>query len=280
MPFVGESAGRWRPSTTVDLRQLPERRRMTVEFEVLERFGYTSRAPDGRDAGGPTWSSASVQHVVPAGFVTDLASVPAVLWGVVASYGRQTLPAVLHDVLYRAARGSGRPTRARRLRREADLLFRATLRETGAGPVRRWLMWAAVRTFGSPLVAVPFVVLALVVLAVALVGVSGRLTEPGVGWAALVVAGAGLLVALVVAGVEEGPGGGTRWRPDATAGLAGAALLTLVATPPVLVVIVVTAVVRGVVELGERPVLESDDGSVPAAARITWSSAVRRSPME
>ncbi len=226
MPFVREVEGQWRPCATVDLRQLPERRTLTTTFEVLDEFGYTGRPPDGRDARGPVWSPAAVEHVVPAGFVTDLASVPALLWGVIASYGRQTLPAVLHDVLYDAARRAGTMRTGRRLRREADVLFRATLRENGAGPVRQWLMWAAVRTFGSPLVVVPLIALAVALLVLGAVAWAG--------WYAVVpVAGAAAMVAGGDArgGRHDERGGGRPWQerlpsarvPQSRAGVRGRA---------------------------------------------------------
>lgn len=277
MPFVREREGRWRRCPTVDLRQLAGDGR--TRFEVLEEFGYTRLPPDGRDATGPTWSRAAVEHVVPAGFVTDLASVPSVLWGVIASYGRQTLPAVLHDTLYAAAR-SQRATRARRLRREADTLFRATLRATGAGPVRQWLMWAGVRTFGSPAVVVPLVVLGVVLLGVGVLALGGWLTAPPVALAAVVAALVALLVALVVTSVEEGADGRARLRPASLGALLGASALVLVAAAPVVVVIVVTTVVRVVVELGERPVAHPGrpvEETAPTA-RITWSPLLARVP--
>lgn len=278
MPFVREHGGRWRSCTTVDLRQLPVRGR--TRFEVLEEFGYTSLPPDGRDAEGPTWSRAAVEHVVPAGFVTDLASVPAVLWGVIASYGRQTLPAVLHDVLYAAARAAPRATRARRLRREADTLFRATLRATGAGPVRQWFMWAGVRAFGSPAVVVPLVVVGLVLLAVAVLALGGWLTAPSIALAAVAVALGALLVSLVVTSVEEGENGRPGLRLASLGGLLLACGLVLLAAAPVVVVIVVTTVVRVVVELGERPVAHPGRPAEETAptARITWSPLLARVP--
>ncbi|PYF95624.1 Protein of unknown function [Georgenia satyanarayanai] len=277
MPFVRESGGRWRSCTTVDLRQLPERGR--TRFEVLEEFGYTRLPPDGRDAAGPTWTRAAVEHVVPAGFVTDLASVPTVLWGVIASYGRQTLPAVLHDMLYAAARDA-RATRARRLRREADTLFRATLRATGAGPVRQWLMWAGVRTFGSPAVVVPLVVAGLVLLGVGVLALGGWLTAPSIALVAVVAALGALLVSLGVASVEQGADGRARFRPASLGGLLGASGLVLLASAPVVVVIVVTTVVRFVVELGERPVAQPGRPAEETAptARITWSPLLARVP--
>lgn len=79
---------------------------------------------------------------------TDLASVPPILWGFVASYGMHTLPAILHDKLCDEAKQF--PTLIERLdkRREADLLFRETLRECGVPRPKRWVLWTAVRTFG------------------------------------------------------------------------------------------------------------------------------------
>ncbi|WP_193311414.1 DUF1353 domain-containing protein [Georgenia satyanarayanai] len=280
MPFVRESKGRWHVCATVDLRQLPERHRTRTRFEVLEEFGYTRLPPDGRDAAGPTWSRAAVEHVVPPGFVTDLASVPAVLWGVIASYGRQTLPAVLHATLYAAARAAPRAPRTRRLRREADTLFRLTLRDTGAGPVRQWLMWAGVRTFGSPVVVVPLVVTGVVLLAVGALALGGWLTAPAIALAAVITAAAALLAALVVTGVEEGDDGRAHVRADSLGGLVGACGLVLVAAPPVVVVIVVTTLVRVVVELGEEPVAGPGrpvEETAPTA-RITWSPLLARSP--
>lgn len=278
VPFVREYEGRWRSCATVDLRQLPERGR--TRFEVLEEFGWTRLPPDGRDTAGPTWSRAAVEHVVPVGFVTDLASVPAVLWGVIASYGRQTLPAVLHDTLYAAARSAPRATRARRLRREADTLFRATLRATGAGPVRQWLMWAGVRAFGSPAVVVPLVVAGVVLLGVGVLALGGWLTAPTIALAAAAAALVALLVSLVVTSVEERADGRARFRLTSLAALLGACGLVLLAAPPVVVVIVVTTVVRVVVELGENPVARAGRPAEETAptARITWSPLLARAP--
>lgn len=282
MPFVRESDdGRWRVGTTVDLRQLPERRRLRFRFEVLQEFGHTDQRPDGRDAAGPTWSRAAVDNVVPVGFVTDLASVPELLWGVIASYGRQTLPAVLHDLHYRNASAAGSAPEARRQRRVADVLFRATLRENGAGPVRKWMMWAAVRTFGSPVVVVPLVVFALVLLATGVLALGGWLTEPDIARFVVLVATAGLVAAMVVTSVED-DGGRWRFRPGGLASLLGATVIALVSMPPVIVVIVVTAAVRAVVELGERPVARAGRGTTSelaaATARITWSPLLVRVP--
>lgn len=74
---------------------------------------------------------------------TDLASVPPLLWGLVASYGRQTLPAILHDALVDEL---DRLPFAERypVRRRADDAFRVALQETGVTWFRALTMWAAV----------------------------------------------------------------------------------------------------------------------------------------
>lgn len=76
---------------------------------------------------------------------TDLASVPPILWWLIASYGNHTRAALLHDALYV---DEGEPPVPRKT---ADRLFLTALREPGlkAGPFRHWLMWAAVSAFGT-----------------------------------------------------------------------------------------------------------------------------------
>jgi Protein of unknown function (DUF1353) len=78
--------------------------------------------------------------VVPAGFLTDFASVPRVLVWLFPRFGRYTMAAVLHDWLVTAGITSGAVSS-----RDADGLFRRVLREEDVPPVRRWLMWAGVR---------------------------------------------------------------------------------------------------------------------------------------
>lgn len=70
---------------------------------------------------------------------TDLASVPTFLWGLIASYGRQTSAALLHDYLSGKARRGDPPTGIRR-RREADRLFGVALVESGVPRLRARIM--------------------------------------------------------------------------------------------------------------------------------------------
>ena len=87
-----------------------------------------------------TYLGRSDRFVVPAGFATDLASVPRpVLW-LVPESGRYTLAAVLHDWLCTV----GIRTRVV-TSRQADGIFRRVMREAGVPVLLRWLMWTGVR---------------------------------------------------------------------------------------------------------------------------------------
>lgn len=77
---------------------------------------------------------------------TDLASVPSFLWGVLASYGPQLLPALLHDQRcedIREAKLQGQHGLFR-MRSKADYEFRKALADVGVGRVRRRVFWAGV----------------------------------------------------------------------------------------------------------------------------------------
>lgn len=78
---------------------------------------------------------------VPLGFVTDLASVPRLLWAVIAPFGLHASAAVLHDWLYRSD-----GARRRFSRRQADRMFREAMVVSGTPKFRAWLMWLAVRS--------------------------------------------------------------------------------------------------------------------------------------
>ena len=103
--------------------------------------------------------------------VTDLASVPMWLWSFIASYGRQSAPAVLHDERSVVAAELGDRRAALAQRREDDRVFRTALREQRVPLLRAWVMWGWVsadreREWGGPagiLLIVQVVVGALVV---------------------------------------------------------------------------------------------------------------------
>ncbi|MFD4366265.1 DUF1353 domain-containing protein [Rhodococcus sp. NPDC058521] len=83
-----------------------------------------------------------VPHCLPCTLRTDLASVPAPLRGLLTPYGRQLLPAVMHDDLSNQALKAGRS--GMRLRRRADELFRLALLDEGVGRCRSLLFWVGV----------------------------------------------------------------------------------------------------------------------------------------
>lgn len=77
---------------------------------------------------------------VPAGFMTDFASVPRATVWLIPRYGRYTHAAILHDWLIQAEISTGLISP-----RDVDGLLRRVLREVGVPPVQRWLMWTGVR---------------------------------------------------------------------------------------------------------------------------------------
>lgn len=95
-----------------------------VFWRLEEALGYR-----GRDA----------SFIVPAGFRTDLATVPNALTWLAPRYGVYSRAAVLHDWLCVEA------DEGRFERRHADGIFRRSMRELGVSLPRRWMMWAAVR---------------------------------------------------------------------------------------------------------------------------------------
>jgi len=81
-------------------------------------------------------------YEVPAGTVTDFASVPRVLWNILPPFGKHSRAAVLHDWLYQAA--------PRRMTRgQADALFCDAMRACGVGWLTRRAMYAGVRVGGG-----------------------------------------------------------------------------------------------------------------------------------
>ena len=71
---------------------------------------------------------------------TDFASVPRILVWFLPRYGAYTLPAILHDHLWRVEAPKGNISY-----RDADATLRRAMRERGVPFATRWIMWAAVR---------------------------------------------------------------------------------------------------------------------------------------
>lgn len=76
---------------------------------------------------------------VPAGFVTDLASIPRVFHAVIPVNGKHRKAAVVHDWLYVSQIMS---------RAESDKVFLKAMEESGVRWSLRWVMYSAVRSAG------------------------------------------------------------------------------------------------------------------------------------
>lgn len=77
---------------------------------------------------------------VPAGFVSDLSSIP---WGfqwLIPKGGPKAAAAIVHDYLYQTGKVS---------RKEADEIFLKIMREQEVAAWKRYAMYGAVRLFGS-----------------------------------------------------------------------------------------------------------------------------------
>jgi hypothetical protein len=85
---------------------------------------------------------------VPAGFITDFASVPAFMRGIIDDTGKWTKAAVVHDYLltYRVPHYGVYPGGDSIITsRDADGIFRRIMREESVPFLTRWVMWAGVR---------------------------------------------------------------------------------------------------------------------------------------
>jgi hypothetical protein len=84
--------------------------------------------------------AATIDVTVPAGFTTDFASVPRILWNLFPPYGKHARAAILHDYLYSHAGNCSRFL--------ADAFFLETMHDLGVPWLTRNLMYSAVRYFG------------------------------------------------------------------------------------------------------------------------------------
>lgn len=84
---------------------------------------------------------------IPAGFLTDLSSVPRAGRWAVSRVGPHLEASIVHDWLYVAWQFEGREPTAR-MRRFADDVFLAAMKEANVGRFKRYLIYAAVRLGG------------------------------------------------------------------------------------------------------------------------------------
>lgn len=121
------------------LDALPLVYRRGRDFQVAEEFVYCN-PNDGSITTVPTHA---LDLPAGDGNSTDFASVPPFLWGLIANYGTQTLPAIMHDALVGDLLREP-PEKRLALRRDADELFRVALVDNGVHRLRARVMWAAV----------------------------------------------------------------------------------------------------------------------------------------
>ncbi|WP_080206390.1 DUF1353 domain-containing protein [Salmonella enterica] len=76
---------------------------------------------------------------VPAGFITDLATIPRIFWILLPPDGKYAKAAIIHDYMYATAL---------RTKREADLIFLDGMTVLGVPRWKRTIMYYAVRIFG------------------------------------------------------------------------------------------------------------------------------------
>lgn len=79
---------------------------------------------------------------VPAGFITDLASVPKILWSILPPHGKWAKSAIIHDYLYSTANNF-------KTRAESDKVFLEGMKVLEVPFVKRIAMYIAVRLFGA-----------------------------------------------------------------------------------------------------------------------------------
>ena len=111
-------------TTPADLRVLDGYR-----WELLSDFSYHVGAYPSTDI-----------ITVPAGFVTDLASIPRAFWSLLPPHGRYAKAAIIHDWLYATGIGG---------REYADDVFLEAMEVLGVSPWKRKTMYWAVRAFGA-----------------------------------------------------------------------------------------------------------------------------------
>lgn len=91
-----------------------------------------------------TWQGLYALYVIPKGMDTDYASIPRAFWSIVPPFGKHSLAALCHDSLYRT---QGLERQLSRL--QCDKEFEYAMRCGGVNPIKRALMYRAVRLFAD-----------------------------------------------------------------------------------------------------------------------------------
>lgn len=74
------------------------------------------------------------------GFKSDLATIPRIFWSLLPPSGKYAPAAVIHDFMYHE----------RHSKDYADKAFREAMRALGVNPIKREIMYYAVKWFGKP----------------------------------------------------------------------------------------------------------------------------------
>ena len=84
--------------------------------------------------------------IVPAGFVTDFASTPRIVWTFMPKSGEYDAAAVVHDYLYKSGGKIGLKSY---IKADADKIFDEALKLLGTKQPVRGIMYAMVKAFGK-----------------------------------------------------------------------------------------------------------------------------------
>jgi hypothetical protein len=101
-------------------------------------YYYTMKPLEWRANAGAQMTPAQV--TVPAGFVTDLASIPSAFWSELPPTARYTFPAIIHDYLYWS-----QPCE----RAQADAVLEAAMEDMRVTPGKIVIIYNAVRVAGG-----------------------------------------------------------------------------------------------------------------------------------
>jgi hypothetical protein len=136
-------------SRTLNRRPSRSSRRSNLPQVVYESLYREEQAPHRKRLWLPVTATLSTGQPVyiPVGFVTDLATVPRLFWGVISPSGRHDLAVVVHDYLLDSGWS----------RASADRELSFLLRSSGVHPVKRAVMMGAVRAYAACLALSRFV---------------------------------------------------------------------------------------------------------------------------
>lgn len=123
----------FRCATNPDLHALLDSKGLTVDDEWVLDSSLVWLLMD--DAGAVSTETLTV----PVGFITDLASIPAFLRGILSPTGKSRRAAIAHDYLYSSQLWS---------RSDADEFLRLALIREGVSPGVARIYWLGVHAFG------------------------------------------------------------------------------------------------------------------------------------